>query len=71
MGRFWQVVGRTDKRAIDLFRQLQARDFDSKLHAGSDGLVRVVVGPYFDDTAFAKAKGALEAAGFRPLRSWQ
>jgi beta-lactamase regulating signal transducer with metallopeptidase domain len=70
-GMFWQVVGSTDTPAIDLFRQLQKRGFDARLHAGSDNLVRVVAGPYFDRALLEKAKKELEAAGFRPLRIWE
>lgn len=70
MGQFWQVVGSTDMPAIDLFRQLQGKGFESRLYLGSDKQVRVVVGPFFDDSLAVKAKGSLETAGFRVLRKW-
>jgi len=70
-GQFWQVMGQTDMVAIDLFRQLQSKGFDARMHAGSDNLVRVLVGPYFEDSASDKAKPAIEAAGFRVIRKWE
>ena len=35
-----------------------------------DHQVRVVAGPYFDAQSLERAKGALEAAGFRTIRAW-
>ena len=70
-GQFWQVVAGTDMPAIDLFRQLQSKGFESRLHLGSDKLVRVVVGPFFEESLALKAKGSLETAGFKVLRKWQ
>ena len=35
---------------------------------GSYGMVQVLVGPYPDEASLAKAKTALEAAGYRPVR---
>ena len=69
-GQFWQVLGEKDMPAMDLFLALKGKSFNSAIHLGGDNLVRVVVGPYFDDSAVAKAKTALEVAGFRPIRKW-
>jgi hypothetical protein len=70
-GQFWQVVGEKDMPAMDLFLALKGKGFSSALHAGSDNVVRVVVGPYFDDPSVTKARTALEGAGFRPIRKWE
>ena len=58
-------------RAMDLFLALKGKGFNSAMHAGSDNLVRVVVGPYFDESSVAKAKTSLEMAGFRAVRKWE
>jgi beta-lactamase regulating signal transducer with metallopeptidase domain len=70
-GQYWQVLGASDMRAMDLFLELKGKGFNSAMHAGSDNLVRVVVGPYFDESSIAKAKTSLEMAGFRPIRKWE
>ena len=70
-GQFWQVVGEKDMPSMDLFLALKGKGFSSSIHLGGDNLVRVVVGPYFDDPSVSKAKTALEAAGFRPIRKWE
>ena len=70
-GQFWQVLGEGDMRAMDLFLALKGKGFNSAMHAGSDNLVRVVVGPYFDESSVAKAKTSLEMAGFRAVRKWE
>jgi tetratricopeptide (TPR) repeat protein len=67
-GQFWQVVGEKDMPSMDLFLALKGKGFNSAIHLGGDNLVRVLVGPYFDDPSVLKAKTALEAAGFRPIR---
>jgi beta-lactamase regulating signal transducer with metallopeptidase domain len=70
-GQFWQVLGAGDMRAMDLFLALKGKGFNGAMHAGSDHLVRVVVGPYFDEASIASAKTALDAAGFRVIRKWE
>jgi cell division septation protein DedD len=70
-GQFWQVLGAGDMRAMDLFLALKGKGFNSAIHAGTDNLVRVVVGQYFDEPAISKAKTELESAGFRPISKWE
>jgi cell division septation protein DedD len=70
-GQFWQVLGAGDMRAMDLFLALKGKGFNGAMHAGSDNLVRVVVGPYFDEASVSSARTALEAAGFRVIRKWE
>ena len=68
---YWQVLGATDAPAIALFRRLESKGFRGMLiRANEDGQVRVMAGPYFDQQSLEKAKGEIEAAGFRPLRVW-
>jgi beta-lactamase regulating signal transducer with metallopeptidase domain len=67
-GRYWQVIG-TDKSraAMVLLKDLREKGFAAALVKTSDG-VAVIVGPFFDDAAVAKAKGDLEKAGYQPIR---
>ena len=68
---FWQVTGRADVTAMALFRELESKGFRAALfRAREDDLVRVMVGPYFDQLSLEKAKGEIEAAGFHALRIW-
>lgn len=70
-GQYWQVMGpNAGTPAMEVFRSLGARGFQVAMLAGDDKLVRVLVGPYFDNASIAKAKAQLEAAGFTPLRVW-
>jgi cell division septation protein DedD len=71
VGMYWQVMGNTETPAIELFRQLKTKGFQSAMHASKDSLVRVVVGPFFDVPSAQNAKTALEAAGFRAIRKWE
>ncbi len=71
VGQFWQVTGPGEVKAIDLFRQLKSKGFDPAMHAGTDGAVRVVVGPFFDRASIERVKAALETAGFHPIRRWE
>ena len=70
-GFYLQVMGSTGIKARALFDQLTAKGFQAAMHAGSDNLTRVVVGPYFETADLEKAKTSLEAAGFRVVRRWQ
>jgi hypothetical protein len=57
--------------AFRLFKQLTERGFQAAIHEGSDGVVRVVAGPYFDDASLESAKQNIEAKGFRVVRKWE
>ena len=70
-GTYWQVVGATEMPALELYRKLREGRFDAVMHAGSDGLTRVLGGPYFDDQTADKAKKEMEAAGYKVLRRWE
>jgi beta-lactamase regulating signal transducer with metallopeptidase domain/cell division septation protein DedD len=68
---YWQVTGRADAPAMALFHELESKGFRAALfRAREDDLVRVMVGPYFDQQSLERAKGEIEAAGFHALRIW-
>lgn len=71
-GQYWQVMGAGDEAlAADVYRQLRARGFAAMMHDSPvDHQVRVIAGPYFDTKSLEAAKTNLQAAGFRPIRSW-
>lgn len=70
-GPYWQVTGPGDLAASALVRQLNDRGFHASiLGSMDDPLVRVLVGPYLNTQALQKARTDLEAAGFRPIRTW-
>ena len=68
---FWQVSSHVNLPGRVLFQQLRAKDLPARmiLPRGSDKVL-VMVGPYPDDAALAKAKEQIERAGFKPLRVW-
>jgi hypothetical protein len=67
---YWQVAG-GNVPAITLLRDLESKGFHAVLYPSrEDNLVRVMVGPYSDAQALARAKGEIEAAGFQALRIW-
>jgi beta-lactamase regulating signal transducer with metallopeptidase domain len=68
---FWQVSGKTEMPAFDLFHSLEAKGFRAAMiRSGEDHLVRVMVGPYPDQQSLAHAKSEIESAGFVALRVW-
>ena len=68
-GQYWQVMGSNQSMpAIALFRELRQKGFPAAMLAASDNVVRVMVGPFFDDASARKAKTELENAGYQPLR---
>jgi cell division septation protein DedD len=67
---FWQVMGGADMSANALVRLLKDKGFSAILVSSQDHLVRVMAGPYTDSQSLEGAKGALEAAGFHPIRTW-
>jgi hypothetical protein len=66
-GSYWQVAALAPPDADAVVRTLREKGFVSKLSPVQNNLVRVLVGPYHNDAAMAKAKAALEAAGFGGL----
>jgi cell division septation protein DedD len=70
-GTYWQVMGATGAPARKLIVELNIAGFPAGSYmTGSDSAVRVIVGPYPDDTSLAAARSKLEAAGYRVIRSW-
>ena len=54
--------------AQDMVRSLQDKGLPASLSPGPNNLTRVLVGPYGDTAALARAKTELEAAGLHPVR---
>jgi cell division septation protein DedD len=50
--------------AQDLVQALKEKGLPARTSPGRDNLTRVLVGPYSDRTAFAKAKTDIESGGF-------
>lgn len=70
-GPYWQVMVSVGDAAGSVARSLQAKGFPANTYpvrADRPSLTQVLVGPYLDEASFAKAKMALEAAGFHPVR---
>jgi beta-lactamase regulating signal transducer with metallopeptidase domain len=67
-GMYWQVAG--DRSATALVGSLKQQGFHFRIADGSDGLVRVVVGPYNDALSLAQGKAALIASGITVVREW-
>jgi cell division septation protein DedD len=69
-GFYWRVEG-INMRAEVAARSLQAKGFPAitvPVRADRPSSMQVLVGPYPDEAAFAKAKAALEAEGYHPVR---
>jgi len=71
-GAYWQVMtGASDAAGSDA-QSLRGRGFPAvayPVRAYRPSLTQVLVGPYPDDASLAKAKAALEAEGFHPVRA--
>jgi len=68
-GSFWQVLATMNQEsARDLVQTLKDKGFPAQLSPGPNNLTRVLIGPYTDTAAMARAKTALENAGFHPVR---
>jgi GWxTD domain-containing protein len=69
-GSYLQVMIDVSDAADFVARTLRAKDFPALTYpvTGKPGWVRVLVGPYPDEAALAKAKAALEAAGYHPTK---
>jgi beta-lactamase regulating signal transducer with metallopeptidase domain/cell division septation protein DedD len=68
-GQYWQVMGSNKSTpAIAMFRELRQKGFPAAMLAASDNVVRVMVGPFFDDASAQRAKTELEKEGYQPLR---
>jgi cell division septation protein DedD len=68
-GSWWQVLAtRNQESARALVQTLKDKGLPASLTVGTDNLTRVLVGPYTDTASMARAKTALESAGFQPVR---
>jgi GWxTD domain-containing protein len=70
-GSYWQVMTGASDAAGFAARSLQAKGFPAityPVRADRPSLTRVLVGPYADEASLAKAKAALEAEGYHPVR---
>jgi len=70
-GTYWQVMADASDAAGYAARSLRAKGFPAityPVRADRPSLIRVLVGPYADEAALAKAKAALEAAGYHPTK---
>ena len=68
-GTCWQVLStKNPEAARDVMQTLKDKGFSAALSPGPNGYTRVLVGPYTDTAAMGRAKTALEAAGFQPVR---
>ncbi len=67
-GSFWQVIAVKAEVADAIRQTLKAKGFQVALTQGTNGLTRVLVGPYSDTASMGRAKAELEGAGFHPLR---
>ncbi len=67
-GRYWQVTSTTNpESAQTVLEALKNKGFPASLSPGPNNFTRVLVGPYSDTAALAKAKADLENAGFLHL----
>ncbi len=68
-GFFWQVTATTNQESAKAtLKVLKERGFSAYLTPGPNNFTRVVVGPYKETAAKAKAKTDLEAMGLKPRR---
>ena len=67
-GSFWQVMAVRQPTAEAAQQSLKNKGFPVVLTPGANNLIRVLVGPYADNTALGRAKTELEEAGMHPLR---
>jgi cell division septation protein DedD len=68
-GSYWQVSAIANQDAVAAMQQtLKDAGFPVVLGPGPNNLTRVLVGPYSDTAAMARAKTALEKAGFHPVK---
>jgi len=71
-GSYWRVLTSAGDAAGFAAQSLQSKGFPANTYPAEvdrPGLTQVLVGPYPDEASFAKAKAALEAAGFHPVRA--
>ncbi|MFY9728057.1 MAG: GWxTD domain-containing protein [Bryobacteraceae bacterium] len=69
-GSYWQLMVSASDAGEAVARSLRTGGFPILTYPvqGRPGMVQVLVGPYPDEASLAKAKTALEAAGYRPVR---
>lgn len=71
-GFYWRVVLGSGNAAESAAQSLRAKGLPAAgwhRHTDQASLDEVLIGPYPDEASFAKAKAALEAAGFHPERA--
>jgi cell division septation protein DedD len=67
-GSYWQVAATTNRESAQtLIEALKDKGFPATLSPGPNNYTRVLVGPYSDTAALARAKTDLENAGFNHL----
>ncbi|MGB9456112.1 MAG: GWxTD domain-containing protein [Bryobacteraceae bacterium] len=69
-GSYWQLMVSVSDAAGAVARSLRTGGFPVLTYPvpGRPGMAQVLVGPYPDEASLAKAKTALEAAGYHPVR---
>jgi len=69
-GSYWQLMVSASDAAGAVARSLRTGGFPILTYPvqGRPGMVQVLVGPYPDEASLAKAKAALEAGGYHPVR---
>jgi len=70
-GSYWQLMVSASDAAGAVKQTLRTGGFPTLTYPveGQPGQVRVMVGPYTDEASFARAKAALEAAGYHPTKA--
>jgi GWxTD domain-containing protein len=71
-GSSWQVMAGASDAAEFVAQSLRAKGFPvttCPVRADRPSLTQVLVGPFPDEASLAKAKAALEAAGYHPVRT--
>jgi GWxTD domain-containing protein len=71
-GSSWQVMAGASDAAEFVAQSLHAKGFPvttCPVRADRPSLTQVLVGPFPDEASLAKAKAALEAAGYHPVRT--
>jgi cell division septation protein DedD len=68
-GSYWQVLATANQNSAKAMLQtLKDKGFKASLSPGPNNMTRVLVGPFADKQALAKAKTDLENAGFSAVR---
>ena len=71
-GTYWQVLASKDPSSLRaMVQSLKDLGLPASLSPGPNELTRVLVGPYTDTAAMAKAKTQLDNAGLNPIKHVQ